>query len=339
MPTIRRFFDIIIFQMSGLGFGDTYRRYYVDHPTSTNHQEKYLIPLQNQYSILNKTRNPYAALDHFSADIHHKTDPNNTSQVRALQKESLDLELKSWQRRQQERENDLRLARSEVRELEGLARLKEMEHELSTLSFNQKSPQSRVIPFPMFMPMFSPPQNNCCCQCNCRCQNHCPQPVQPKRYRPVITENCAVETDPAPVTNIPSVASLRSAKTVKAPTAEKIPSVKAAPASRMPLAKRKALLRKFRIYSIAVYFAIYFKWFSFQFSVNRYNNFRTKYLMDNGKTVTDNYRQVYTQMLKIDIPTLIRTAAEKVPAGKPNEKFDLSTLLKSEAAAKFKKMR
>jgi hypothetical protein len=107
-----------------------------------------------------------------------------------------------------------------------------------------------------------------------------------------VTENCAVETDPEPITNIQKLSSVRSVKTIKASTIEKIPSAKAvvAPAPRMPLAKRKALLRKFRVVSIAIYFAIYFKWFSFQFSVNRYNNFRTKYLMDNGKAVTENYR-------------------------------------------------
>jgi hypothetical protein len=43
-------------------------------------------------------------------------------------------------------------------------------------------------------------------------------------------------------------------------------------------------------------------------------------------------------MLKIDIPRLIRTAAEKVPSGKPTQNFDIATLLKSEAAAKFRKM-
>jgi hypothetical protein len=84
------------------------------------------------------------------------------------------------------------MAKSEVRELEGLARLKEMEHELSTLSINQKGSQSRLIPFPMFMPMFNPPQSNCCCQCNCRCQHNCNSQPQLKRYKPVITENCAV---------------------------------------------------------------------------------------------------------------------------------------------------
>lgn len=195
--------------MSGLGFGNPYRKYYVDHPTSINHQEQYLIPLDNQYSILNKSRNPYDALDQFSSDIYHKSQPKNASYLQNLKKESLDLELKSWQQRQQERENDIRLARSEVRELEGLARLKELEQELSALSINQKSSHPAVIPFPMFMPIFPPPRNNCCCQCQCRCQqgySHI------KKSRPVITENFAVETDPSPITNLPSV---RSVKTIK----------------------------------------------------------------------------------------------------------------------------
>lgn len=58
--------------MSGLGLADSFRKYYVDHPTSINHRQQYLIPLQNQYSILNKSHNPYAALDHFSTDINQK---------------------------------------------------------------------------------------------------------------------------------------------------------------------------------------------------------------------------------------------------------------------------
>jgi hypothetical protein len=89
------------------------------------------------------------------------------------------------------------------------------------------------------------------------------------------------------MTNNQKIATVRSVKMVKAPTAEKIPSSNInTPPPRMPASKRKALLRKFRICSIAVYFAIYFKWFSFQFSVNRYNNFKDKYLMDNAKTIT-----------------------------------------------------
>jgi hypothetical protein len=70
--------------MSGLGFNDTYSKYYVNHPTSSNHQEKYLIPLDNQYSILNQSRNPYAALDKFSLDIHHKSEAKNASYLKAL---------------------------------------------------------------------------------------------------------------------------------------------------------------------------------------------------------------------------------------------------------------
>lgn len=44
--------------------------------------------------------------------------------------------------------------------------------------------------------------------------------------------------------------------------------------------------------------------------------------MDSGKALTDNYRQVYTELLKIDIPQLAREAASKVQEGKPTtEKF------------------
>jgi hypothetical protein len=82
--------------MSGPGFVDTHRKYYVDHPTSINHHEKYLIPLQNQYSILNKSGNPYAALDHFSSDINQRGMAKNNCYLRTLEKESLNMELKSW---------------------------------------------------------------------------------------------------------------------------------------------------------------------------------------------------------------------------------------------------
>jgi hypothetical protein len=63
--------------------------------------------------------------------------------------------------------------------------------------------------------------------------------------------------------------------------------------------------------------------------------------MDSGKTITENYRQVYSEMLKIDIPKLIRDAAAKiseVSAKTDSEKFDITTLLKNEAAIKYKKM-
>lgn len=38
--------------------------------------------------------------------------------------------------------------------------------------------------------------------------------------------------------------------------------------------------------------------------------------MDSGKTLTNNYKQVYTELLKIDIPQLAREAASKVQESK-----------------------
>ena len=77
--------------------------------------------------------------------------------------------------------------------------------------------------------------------------------------------------------------------------------------------------------------------------MNRYNNFKDKYLMDSGKALTDNYKQVYNKLLKIDIPQLAREAASKVQEDKANaekftEKFELATLLKSESIDKYRKM-
>ena len=40
--------------------------------------------------------------------------------------------------------------------------------------------------------------------------------------------------------------------------------------------------------------------------------------MDSGKALTDNYKQVYNELLKIDIPQLAREAASKVQEGKAN---------------------
>ena len=50
-----------------------HRRYYVDHPTSINHHEPYLIPLENQYSVLNRSRNPYYMLDHLNFQTEKKS--------------------------------------------------------------------------------------------------------------------------------------------------------------------------------------------------------------------------------------------------------------------------
>ena len=40
-----------------------HRNYYLDHPTSINHQQPYITSLENQYSVLNRSRNPYQVLD------------------------------------------------------------------------------------------------------------------------------------------------------------------------------------------------------------------------------------------------------------------------------------
>lgn len=43
-----------------------HRNYYLDHPTSLSHREPYLTPLDNQYTALNRSRNPYHVLDHLN---------------------------------------------------------------------------------------------------------------------------------------------------------------------------------------------------------------------------------------------------------------------------------
>jgi hypothetical protein len=98
----------------------------------------------------------------------------------------------------------------------------------------------------------------------------------------------------------------------------------------MKLKKKKSsnLLRRFRVCAYAVYFCIYFKWFSFQFSLNRYNRFKVRYLVDSGKEITNAYKEVYLKLLGIQIPNLIRTAVENVPEKPLGNRVDISSLLK-----------
>lgn len=84
-----------------------------------------------------------------------------------------------------------------------------------------------------------------------------------------------------------------------------------------------------------MYFCIYFKWFSFQFSLNRYNQFKLRYLVDSGKEITNAYKEVYAKLLGIDIPNLIRTAAENVSEKKEPNNINISTLLKKEGVRKL----
>jgi len=49
-----------------------YRKYYLDHPSSINHHEPYLVSLENQYSVLSQSRNPYQVLDHLNYQMSNK---------------------------------------------------------------------------------------------------------------------------------------------------------------------------------------------------------------------------------------------------------------------------
>lgn len=42
------------------------RHYYVDHPSSPSHREPYITSMNNQYSILSRSHNPYQVLDHLN---------------------------------------------------------------------------------------------------------------------------------------------------------------------------------------------------------------------------------------------------------------------------------
>lgn len=53
-----------------------YRHYYVDHPSSPTHRDPYLLPLENQYSILSRARNPYEVLDHLNFEVNQKYTKN-----------------------------------------------------------------------------------------------------------------------------------------------------------------------------------------------------------------------------------------------------------------------
>ena len=102
----------------------------------------------------------------------------------------------------------------------------------------------------------------------------------------------------------------------KVPTKISIESVKSEPkieAKKLRPLKKKNLLRRFRICAYAVYFCIYFRAFSSQFTLNRYNRFKLKYLVDSGKLLTNAYKDIYYKFLNIDIPGLIRVAADNIP--------------------------
>ena len=121
------------------------------------------------------------------------------------------------------------------------------------------------------------------------------------------TEQPAVEqTSPPPKTPPPQ----------KIPTKISIEPVKSEPkieVKKLRPLKKKNLLRRFRICAYAVYFCIYFRAFSSQFTLNRYNRFKLKYLVDSGKLLTSAYKEIYYKFLQIDIPGLIRTAADNIP--------------------------
>lgn len=43
-----------------------HRRYYIDHPSSLSHREPYITSLENQYSVLSRSHNPYHVLDNLN---------------------------------------------------------------------------------------------------------------------------------------------------------------------------------------------------------------------------------------------------------------------------------
>jgi hypothetical protein len=185
--------------------------------------------------------------------------------------------------------------------------------------------QSKMMPFPMMMPMGGiggcphmwnsgcHHQCNCSCTCNrsCLCQNSCSIPHNSygasRSYKPVMTESPVQSTMSAKKTEITS----RSRNSFITQKSE--PRIAPVQVVNLQKTKRKNLLRRFRICAYAVYFSIYLKWFSFQFSLNRYGRFKQKYLADKGVELTNAYKEVYQKMLKIDIPELIRTAAANIP--------------------------
>lgn len=87
-------------------------------------------------------------------------------------------------------------------------------------------------------------------------------------------------------------------------------------------------MRRWRKCIIAIYFCFYFKWFSFQFSLNRYNHFKAKYLVDNCKNITETFKEVYLKMLDLDILRFLKEAASKVADRKGVQTIDISSLLK-----------
>lgn len=99
------------------------------------------------------------------------------------------------------------------------------------------------------------------------------------------------------------------------------------------------LLRRFRKCALAIYFCFYFRWFSFQFSINRYSAFKKNYLVAADNPVTAAYRVVYEKMLGMDILKMMVDAGKQGKSTKSKEKgIDISVFLKKENKVKLAKL-
>ena len=108
-------------------YDSIHRRYYHDHPTSLNHNEPYMVPLENQYSVLNQARNPYHVLDNLNLQISKKY-PIAQSRVNPIafpQEESLDNEMRSWNTKQTSKDKDYQNMKYELEDLSNLLKRKE----------------------------------------------------------------------------------------------------------------------------------------------------------------------------------------------------------------------
>lgn len=68
-------------------------------PISSLHQS-YLLPLQNQYSILNQPHDPYQAIDNFAFEVGRKLQRHGHAN-----NDSLRLEVEQWEKKQLREKN------------------------------------------------------------------------------------------------------------------------------------------------------------------------------------------------------------------------------------------
>lgn len=82
------------------------------------------------------------------------------------------------------------------------------------------------------------------------------------------------------------------------------PEVKPVPKPKKPM--RKDLIKRFRICVYAVYFCIFFKYYSKRFTEIRRNWFNDRYHKKNAKIIFKGSEKVLQELMKIDLQGILK---------------------------------